>query len=212
MSTLTNIKKEYTPDKNFWELNPQLIIMQPFSKLYNRDKSKDKENSSKEMWSIFFCCEPDEEINKFYRIPLLERQKMLKETLVPKIDWEEDLDIIECLNKYPIICLSAIERALKEEIDNMVAWSEFIRRESRELTLDKTQIVNGKAIIIKGNAAQVANLKAKTPKLYEQYEKLEEKFIKQKTEARLRGGRKKSKREKGELFTELDGTNVAGEL
>jgi hypothetical protein len=38
---------------NFWELNPQIIYINPFRKLYERDKSKDKLISSKEMWCVW---------------------------------------------------------------------------------------------------------------------------------------------------------------
>lgn len=37
-------------EANFWEINPFFII--PFSKIYNEDKSKNKADSSKLMWTI----------------------------------------------------------------------------------------------------------------------------------------------------------------
>jgi len=195
MSTLTNIKKDFSPDKNWWELNPQMIIMSPFSKLYDRDKSKGKIKSSKTMWCVFFMSEPDEDINKFYRMPHEQRQQMLKDTYNEHFDWKERLTE-ECLDIYPHICLSAVEMSLKEEIDSMVIRAKFITRESQDLTLDKTEIVNGKAFTVRGNALQIENIRSKTPKLLENYEKIKEKFLTQKAAAKVKGQRRQTKAEK----------------
>ena len=70
--SLVNESIQYE-NKNFWEVNPQLVYIPPFSELYNKDKSKNKEKSSKNMWCIFFMSDPDEDKNKFYRIPEKER-------------------------------------------------------------------------------------------------------------------------------------------
>ena len=58
----------FNPDENFWELNQQLRFYSPYSKLYNRDKSKNKKTSSLEMWCITFMCHPDQDVNIFYRM------------------------------------------------------------------------------------------------------------------------------------------------
>ena len=91
-------------NKNFWEVNPQLVYIPPFSELYNKDKSKNKEKSSKNMWRIFFMSDPDEDKNKFYRIPEKERLEMLKEVFHPDFDTEKEM-VQLCINKYSYICL-----------------------------------------------------------------------------------------------------------
>ena len=105
--SFTNIRKDFDPKQNFWDINPQLTMYKPFSKLYKRDKSKNKEQSSKEMWTIMFLSDPDDMVNKFARIPYNERLEMLKEEYYPEFD-EEDEDIAECLEKYPMECLTAV--------------------------------------------------------------------------------------------------------
>ena len=40
----------FSPGSNFWELNPIAIVI--FKDFYDRDKSKNKDNSSRIMWAI----------------------------------------------------------------------------------------------------------------------------------------------------------------
>jgi hypothetical protein len=192
--SLSNIQKHFTPDTNFWEINPQLIIIKPFSDLYENDKSKGKNNSSKDMWVIFFMSEPDDDINKFARMAFSERLKMLKETYHNDFK-ETDQLIKQCIHKYSVLCLTAVERALKQEIESMQNMSDYLANQNLdELSLDAIK--------------KLIEIRSKTPKVLENYEKLEQRFIKQKSEARLRGGRKKSKSEKGELFSKITGDNT----
>lgn len=192
--SLVNVKKEFGKDVNFWEMNQQLIYLSPFSKLYQRDKSKDKEKSSKEMWMVFFLCDPDEEKNKFYRIEYNERLKMLKDTFYPAFK-EYDEVIQECLEAYPAKCLTAVERALKQEIDSMTGLVNYITSFNYDdISLDDIN--------------KLVRIRAQTPKVMENYEKLQSKFIKQKKESRLRGGRKESKRESKQLFAKVDTNEI----
>lgn len=195
MSTLVNFtnKTDYH-DKNYniWKENPQLINISPFNKLYKRDP-----NNSKDMIMVWFLSEPDVDKNNFYRIPYHERLKMLKETFYEDFDVDDEL-IQECLAAYPLACLSPVERALKEEIDSMTDRAKVIR--TTAYTLDKTVIgANGKPMIEKGTASQIDNLRKATPKLLEVYEKLMERFLEQQNALRVKGGRKLTEREKGNL-------------
>lgn len=170
-------------DYDFWKDNMQLAIMKPFSELYLRDKDKKKRISSKEMLTIFFMCDPDEEKNKFYRIPREDRLTMLKDTLYADFNERDEL-ISDCLEEYPFACLSAVKRALKEEIDSMRKRASYIANFEYE---DKsiTDIKNFDMI------------RKATPQILESYEKIEEKFLKEKSVSRIRGGRRKSKAEQG---------------
>lgn len=208
---LVNIKKDFTPDTNFWELNPQLIIMNPFAKLYDADKTKDKRKSSIQMWTVFFMCDPDEQVNKFYRRPFAERKQTLIETYSKDVDWEEE-NFVECMDMYPHLCLSAIERALKEEVDSTVERARFLKEQ--KYSLDRTQIIGavkeedeegnvvyigGKSVTIKGTATQLDAMRKATPAIYDNYEKLKEKFDKSKMTVQLKAGRAESKSETHEI-------------
>ena len=179
---LVNVTSDFTEDDyNFWNDNMQLTVMKPFSELYNRDDSDNKNISSKEMAFIFFMCEPDPDKNKFYRIPEQERLAMLKETFYTDFN-EDDAIIQDCIKEYPFINLTAVKRALKEEIDSMRKRAKFISNFEYE---DKS-------------ISEIKNfdmIRKATPQILEAYEKIEEKFLKEKTSSRIRGGRRKSKAE-----------------
>ena len=202
--SFTNIKKDFDPKQNFWDINPQLTMYKPFSKLYKRDKSKNKEQSSKEMWTIMFLSDPDDMVNKFARMPYNERLEMLKEEYYPEFD-EEDEDIAECLEKYPMECLTAVERAFKEEVDSLVKRVKFIK--NSEYTFDDVErdhngnviFISGKPMVRKGTATDLDRMRANTKKIYDQYEEVENAFIKERNEARVVGGRKESLSERGEI-------------
>jgi len=78
MNNFINIKKSTDPTINFWGLNPHLIYMRPYSILYNMDESKNKEDSSKTMYCIVWIIDPDEDTNKYYRLPEEERIEICK--------------------------------------------------------------------------------------------------------------------------------------
>jgi hypothetical protein len=136
---------------------------------------------------------PDEEVNVFFRISEEERRKILEENLI-KPDY---LDTVfeQCYNVFPFECLTAVQRALKEETEVLVKRSRLIR--DTELTLDSTD-ENGKPV--KGTATQINQLQKDAPKVYEQYEKLKEKFIAEKQSMKGKGGVKLSQTEKGDFW------------
>jgi len=171
---------------DFWDINPLFKLYPPFNKLKGKD-------SSKLMWFIVLMQYPDEEVNVFFRISEEERRKILEENLI-KPDY---LDTVfeQCYNVFPFECLTAVQRALKEETEVLVKRSRLIR--DTELTLDSTD-ENGKPV--KGTATQINQLQKDAPKVYEQYEKLKEKFIAEKQSMKGKGGVKLSQTEKGDFW------------
>jgi hypothetical protein len=92
--------------------------------------------------------------------------------------------------------MTAVERALKQEIESMQTLVHYITNiDYNAISLDDIK--------------KLVDIRSKTPKIMDNYEQLEKRFIKQKSEARIRGGRKKSKAERGELFTHMDDDNIA---
>lgn len=169
-------------DKNFWEVNPQLVYMPPFSALYTSDKSKNKEKSSKDMWVIFFMNDPDEEKNKFFRIQEEKRLEMLMEVFHPKFNIEDDL-IKECSVEYPTLALSSVERALKAEKEALTKRASFLQ--TADYNYDTMKDLD--------------NAYSKTSKIYENFEAIEERFMKQKNTSRVKGGRRETASERGEI-------------
>lgn len=192
------INKAFDTDVNFQELNPQMKLIKPYSELYKL------ENSSKDMQMIFFLCDPDEDENKFARWDYDTRLKILKETFHPDFDPKNPL-IEECLYSYPTDCLSAAERAFKEEKESLFKRAKFLK--NAEYTFDDVErdakgaviFVAGKPMTRKGTADTLDKMRGYTLKIYQQYEEVEAVFSKEKEKARVVGGRKESLTERNVL-------------
>lgn len=180
------------PDQNWWELNPWMKYFKPYNEVYEKVKE-----SSKWMWVIFFLCDPDEEQNKYYRMTEKERIEMLSETYLKKHNWNDPL-FVKCKQSYPFDCMSAVKRAYKQEKDQLVKRAQLIA--DTELTLDHTDVVEGKMVTIKGTATQINTLQKDALKVYENYEKIEAKFIAEKETIKAKGGARISKGEKKGFF------------
>jgi len=180
---------------NFWELNPTFMLYKPFDALYKEDKSKDKVESSKVMWFIFFMTYPDEDLNIFYRVKEEVRRTMLMETLAPKVS--DDIDTL--LSQFTNLCLTTVQKTLKEEIEQLVKRADLIK--NTELTLDRSLMdANGKMYTEKGTATQINLLQKDSLKIYESYEKIRNKFLEEKTVARGKAGIKLTRVEEDENF------------
>lgn len=191
----------YYENANFWKLNPQLQYIKPFNKLYESDESINKDLSSKTMWCIVFMCEPDEEINKFLRIPEKERYEMLKETFFSLFDMDDKL-IKECLDEYPILCMSSVQRALKDEKEMLMKRASFIK--SQEYTLDTYDVVTGQGgrpvrVTMPGTAKQLDTMHKATKSIMDNFKLIENEFFTEKSKSQLKGNRQESKSEKGEI-------------
>lgn len=179
MNTFVSIRAEYSPTLNFWELNPHMIYVSPFNHLYDRDKSKDRVESSKHMWCIVWMSDPDEDTNKYYRLPTADRIDTCKR-FNPLFDLEDDL-IQTCITAYPDVCLTTIERALKAEKEFLDKRGMFLR--NAEYGYDTMTMLD--------NAA------SKTSKILEQYDKVYQQFVESKRKSvQVHGGRQLTGREK----------------
>lgn len=180
---LINVSPRFLESKyNFWDDNMQLAIIKPFSDIYDRDNDPSKIKSSKEMVVIYFMCDPDPEENKFYRIPFKARLEMLKETFYADFN-ENDAIIKKCMDTYPHLALSAVKRALKEEIDSMVDRGLRIRNFNYEdASLEEIM--------------KMDKIRGMTLNLAKNYEQLENIFLKDRGNERVKGGRKENKAEK----------------
>ena len=107
---------------NFWEINPQLTLIAPFRELYERDKSKNKETSSLEMWCVFMYCDPSYD-NKIYRLPPDKKLDAIK-FLNNDFNKEEEV-IAKCITEYDVHCLTSAARAFKEEELSLLPSNSF---------------------------------------------------------------------------------------
>jgi hypothetical protein len=171
--------------EDFWDTHPQYQLYDPFSKLFKN--VKDRKLSSDMMWAIVYMLYPDEDENIFYKTDESTRKTMLQETLLPEEHWDNEF-FVECYDMFPYESMTAVERALAEEKKALRKRAHLIK--DTELTLDSTQIINNKTIVVKGTASQINTLQKDALKVYENYEKIEIKFNKEKAKTVKKGGGK----------------------
>lgn len=192
------VNKPLTPDYDFIGNNPWFKITPPYSDLIRKFGD---EIANKYLIAIFLMCDPDEDANPFFRMEEGYKKEVIKENYVD-IDWSDDT-ITRCLDSYPFDCMDSIERAFKEEKEQIIARAKFIKSVQYKLSIpeqgveeefDKTVFdAQVKAISL------VESMQKNTEAVYKQYERVEEKFIKGKTSATARGGRRLTKAEKREI-------------
>lgn len=173
----------FDPSQNVWKLFPPFTYYPPYNQLYDRDTSKGKTESSKEMWCIIFTGHPDEQKNIFFRKSMKERKEAIKKGVYNKIDWEDPI-VEECVKSFPNDYLTSAQKSLKIELDALRKRAEYLE----------------KTILTEDTARTFNMIQKDTPKVYEGYEKVKEKFMEEKAQVRAKGGRRLSKAEKGELW------------
>jgi len=197
---------------NFWTLNPQITLINPFRKLYERDTTKDKSVSSLEMWCVYMYCDPSYD-NKIYRLPPDKKLEAIN-YLAPNFDKDNDEVIQECIEQYDIHCLTSAARAFKEEEISLLKRAEFIK--DAPYTFDEIATSRngdylytkqGTPIMIKGTAKDLDAMRKNTLTIYKQYEEVKKMFEEEQGELRVHGGRKESIFEKGELLEVTDDTD-----
>lgn len=181
MNTFININKSYDPNLNFWELNPHLIYVKPYSTLYSNDESKSKKESSNIMWCVLWMIDPNENTNKYFRLPEDQRLEVCK-TFYEKFDEKDEL-VKEIMSRYPEDCLTIIQRVLRNT-------KEFLRNRDNYI---KTTEYNLDTMAALDNAA------AKTVKIVEDFAKIEKQFDAEESKTRILGGRQQTARERGDI-------------
>lgn len=146
-------------DDNFWEYNPQYKYI--LSDFYNKDKSKDKNKSSKIMWGIYFRVHPKSD---FYRLPDKDTVIVTKWLKQPKFKWSS----VE--NEEAIFIQSTLTQAEK----SLIAWDDTMKKRDtfihdQNFTLDE---YDERGKVIKGTADQLDKMLANTSKLYGEYFKI----------------------------------------
>ena len=194
--SFAKVNKPVNPDDDFWELNPWLKIHPPYSKLYKELGAKE---SSKVMIAVFLMCDPDEEMNPFFRMDEMTKRQVIEEEYV-KVDWDDPI-ITECLDSYPFDCLTSVERIFREEKEKLKERAKFIKATQYKLDIpDNPEDLDKDLVTTQIRIIDLLEKMAKnTESVYAQYEKVEEKFIQGKSSAIAKGGRRLSRAEKREV-------------
>lgn len=198
------VKADPTLEENFWDLNPQHRFIDPFKSLYDRDSSKNKVKSSKEMWCLWMYCDPSYD-NKVYRLSEGDKVTTIK-NYYKDFDFNDPL-IQMCISAYDDMCLTPAARAFKEEErsfakraavirDSVYTLSEPMRDASGNIITH-----NGRPIIIPGTAKELDSLRKNTLDILKKYQQAKKVFEEeQRGEPKLFGGGVETLMEEGGLI------------
>jgi len=159
---------------NFWKMNPQFKIIDPFMTLYKNDRSKGKKDSSKTMWAVVLSLDPSKD-NAFRNIPIDERRELIARDYLkkPKFDWEQRRDVIDFYRN----------QILSQAAKSLIIWEEIMNDREKTLKAMYTVALKAKDISM---ISDLDKLLSTTPKYYLDYDKIKTAF-KNEEEALTRG-------------------------
>lgn len=180
MAGMSKMTLTMDKDVNYWETNPHMIYLAPFSKLYETDNGGIM--SSRTMWTVVFICNPDEEENKFFRFGRKGVEEIVLDIFHPDLDVEDDL-YNECLKAYPDTAMDSVQRDLMNKKMHLRQRAEFLVQTPYDIE----------------NAAKLDMMHSKTAKIMEEYDQILDKYLQSKSKGKVKGGRGLSKSETGEV-------------
>ncbi len=159
-------------ENNFWKEYYGLNFHSVFNKLYENDKSKDKEKSSKIMWAIFLLVNPD---SNLYNDPNKEDAIIKNYLKDSKFKWDDYEDIIYA---YKDVVLTTAEKALQN-------WNELmIMRDKHLKAMYKSAFETKDEDGVSLTSTTLKNLDAvlsSTPKMFADYAKIKKEYEEEKT-------------------------------
>ncbi len=160
-------------EANFWLCNPQLKLA--FKDIYESDKTKSKDNSSRIMWSVALFTDTK---SKFKDLGEAQREELIQK------DFNKDFTISACkeiIKKWRSF-LSPAERQL-------ILWDRFMD--------EKNEYMEG--LNYKENGDELEKRLLSNGKLYEELARLQIAIAEEESEGIVKGGAVESLSEKGEI-------------
>jgi hypothetical protein len=163
---------------NFWEVNPQLRVPEPFSGFYSQDKSKGKSHSSKLMWALAFFADFD---SKYRALSENERKRLVSEDILkePGFDWNTISDYVKAWDMFKSVPMK-----------QMCEWERLMN--------EKTEYMR----TLKYNAETADEIEKRllsNTKLYSEYEEIMARLIQEGEGGTMMGGGMESLTERGEI-------------
>lgn len=192
---LEGIIGTFTPEVNFWELYPNLLLLEPFKKFKGRDRTAGGhgERSSKEMWGFAFLYDMGH-ANYLRSLPEDTRKEWIANDILkqPNYDWNKEAEVSELMQK---LCQPAPQRALYDLQKKMDDRMQFIH--NTDYSLDSYGITpDGKKFIKKGTADQLDKMMINTNKIFEQIEFWQKNVL---LERETRSSKPRSETDEGEM-------------
>lgn len=91
-------------------INPEVLIIPEFNKLWTRDKSKNKESAFKELSFVYFVSDFNSPYSNY---PEDKREQLIKDDFIKDRKWKPDAEINEAIQKYKSLSETATSRLLE---------------------------------------------------------------------------------------------------
>jgi hypothetical protein len=152
-------------DFSFWDTYPELVMLDSFNELHYQDKSKNKLESSRKMWAIYYAYNPE---SKFFNIPnklYVLAKDFLKD---PEFNWDT---LRQQVFTYKELVLTPAERGLVNWTEIMNVRDESLKNMYKDAILER----NLKELV------ELDKMLANTAKLFQDYKKIKQEYDEDKT-------------------------------
>lgn len=141
-----SVVDSYTEGANFWELNQQFKVAEPFKSLYKGDKSKGKKDSSMMMWFIAFCYDRTSKYFKLSRDGEDGKHYVIGSDYCGNSNFYEDnQEVLDpCIAMFVKMEYTAMERHLKKWEDLLDKRTKFL--DTQEYTLENFEDLDKMAV------------------------------------------------------------------
>lgn len=192
--------KSFNTDENFWVINPQFKNVQPFKKLHNSDKSRNKATSSKVMWFTAQVADTGKD-NLFRNVQYDERIALLATDFMGDSDYydknQEEQD--KLIKMYVKLHTTPAGQALVEWNEKMVERSDFIKNTAYSLDTYEMDPVKGTPIKIGGTAKDLDTMMKNSKSIYDMYHQILKSLAEEDEETSVKGGQTLSLSDTGEI-------------
>ena len=199
---MVKVNPPFNIDEIFWINNPEYIYIEPFDKLYGKDKSRNKHKSSSLMW-CFWLYTSKSQYNTIKNLPQDQKLKVIKRYYK---DFDiEDKVIKEGIKQFNILSKSTAAKIFSEEEDTLVKRAESIIK-MQDLVDEVLQGDNNDENAITPFSSEFQNLvktietlRKNTKPVYESYEAAKNTFMQEAGEETIYGGGKVNPMDKAQL-------------
>jgi hypothetical protein len=151
-------------DNNFWKDNSDLLLVEEFGQLYQKDKSKNKEESSKIMKAIYYVLHPE---SVYYNSPT--KYEIISKSFLkdPKFNWDSIQSIVLAFKEF---VLSDVQKAL-------INWGEImVMRDTTLKKLYKDALAVSVHDVDTKTLKDLDSMLTATPKMFEDYKKIKKEY------------------------------------
>jgi len=183
-----SVINKFDTNSNFWKMNPQFKILEPFKSLYIKDKTAGKKYTSKVMWAVAFLLDPSKD-NIYRNVPTDERKELICRDFLGYS--------VSKFDKYQNIMDFYKKQVLSQAAKSLLVWEDIMTDREKTLKGMYKEALKNKDIDL---IVELDKLLATTPKYYMDYDKIKKTFLEEEeSNNRGKGNRVKSLTDTGEI-------------